>query len=69
MTKIGDHVDTIHGKATIIFGRRVAIHGTGGKTYPIEKGTIKSLLKTREQLREEDSQRFQNNWKRISKMK
>ena len=52
--KIGDHVGTIYGNGTVISGKRVQIHGKKDCIKVIEKGVVKGVLRTKEQV-EEDS--------------
>lgn len=56
MAKQGDHIMTIYGPATIICGRRIALHNIGGGNdcvHDIEPGVILSVIKTKEQLAKE----------------
>ena len=63
MAKLGDHVDTIYGPATIIAGRRVALHNVGGDAvYDIVAGVILAVTKTKEQLAAERLERDAAAW-------
>jgi hypothetical protein len=58
MAKVGDHVDTIYGMATVMTGKRLFIHGTentiesyaGDKDRDKKRRIIKGVVKTRLQI-------------------
>ena len=54
MASIGDHVSTVWGTGTVITNKRVVLHGKKDVIKSIaEKGAVKGVIKTKQQIEEE----------------
>jgi hypothetical protein len=69
MAKIGDHVATVFGNATVISGKRVLLHGKQNIIKAIEKGVVKGVLRTKEQVDQYSTDTHKMTLKELAKSK